>query len=93
MTNYLNSKYASAGAVDDDDEGSQPFGASKESVIGWIEDAAETIREAQHSLDLKKVKEVDKRLKGCTNPEKVPGSALSVLFPDLKARKLMRSGT
>lgn len=79
MTKYLDGKYLNAGHVDDDDEEGQPFGASKEDVIGWLESTAETIRAAQSDLNLKKVKEVDKRLKGCTNPEKVPGSALSVL--------------
>lgn len=72
---YLDGKYDNA----DTAEGTEMFGAPKDQIFGWVETVADIIRAAQVDLDLKKVKEVDKRLKGCTNPEKVPGSALYVL--------------
>lgn len=91
VTKYLDGKYEDASVEDDGDEpGDLPFGASKENVLGWIEEIAETIRASQGVMDLKKVKEVDKRLKGCTNPERVPGSALSVLVSSSMVRRIKR---
>jgi cyclin H len=55
-----------------------PFGSAKDRLLEIVKEVAEIINSARGDVDLKKVKEVDKRLKGCTNPEKVPGSALYV---------------
>lgn len=73
---YLEGKYDAAVAEPSQPEDVQPFGATQANVVSWIKEVAEVIKAAQSEMDLKKVKEVDKRLKGCTNPEKVPGSAL-----------------
>lgn len=43
-------------------------------ILGEIEELIRGV--GTDEVDLKKVKEVDKRLKGCTNPEKIPGTAL-----------------
>jgi cyclin H len=51
------------------------YGMKKErllQILGDIEGMIKGVGE----VELKRVKEVDKRLKGCTNPEKVPGTAL-----------------
>jgi cyclin H len=55
-----------------------PFGSAKDRLLEIVKEVAEIIDSARGDVDLKKVKEVDKRLKGCTNPEKIPGSALYV---------------
>jgi cyclin H len=53
-----------------------PFGSTKERLLEIVQDVAAVIKGSEVDLDMKKVKEVDKRLKGCTNPEKIPGTAL-----------------
>lgn len=73
---YLDGKYDDSTAEPSQPEGVQPFGATKTRVVEWIKEVAAVVQAAQGELDVKKVKEVDKRLKGCTNPEKVPGTAL-----------------
>jgi cyclin H len=77
VTSYLDWKYPS-----DDEPMSEeqmedlPFGSAKERLLEIIRDVAGIIGDAEVEVDIKKVKEVDKRLKGCTNPEKIPGTAL-----------------
>lgn len=70
---YLEGKYGDSERMDDAEE---PFGTPKDRIEEILEQLADIVKAAQGDLDLKKVKEVDKRLKGCTNPEKVPGTAL-----------------
>ena len=55
------------------------YGVEKErlkEILSEVEGLIKVVGDGE--VDLKKVKEVDKRLKGCTNPEKVPGTALYV---------------
>ncbi|BEJ15169.1 hypothetical protein CspHIS471_0409360 [Cutaneotrichosporon sp. HIS471] len=69
---FLAAKYNGA------EEDKVPFGIAQDELFrisGQVESMVRT-GEAQHGL--KKVKEVDKRLKGCANPEKVPGTALYI---------------
>ena len=55
------------------------YGIEKAALVEILSEIENMIRAVgQGEVDLKKVKEVDKRLKGCTNPEKTPGTALSV---------------
>jgi len=53
------------------------YGVEKDRLMEILGEIEELIRGVgTDEVDLKKVKEVDKRLKGCTNPEKIPGTAL-----------------
>lgn len=55
------------------------YGIEKDALVEIVSEIEDMIRAVgKGEVDLKKVKEVDKRLKGCTNPEKIPGTALSV---------------
>jgi len=71
---YLDWKYGYDEPMEEDN-GESPFGSTRDRTLEIIKEVAEII-EVAGEMDMKKVKEVDKRLKGCTNPEKVPGSAL-----------------
>lgn len=55
-----------------------PYGVAKEVLEGVLREIRGMIRagEGEVEVDMKAVKGVDKRLRGCTNPEKVPGTAL-----------------
>lgn len=53
-----------------------PFGIPRADLLRISGDIEVMIRTGEAKHDLKKVKEVDKRLKSCANPEKVPGTAL-----------------
>ncbi|WWD19781.1 hypothetical protein CI109_104245 [Kwoniella shandongensis] len=67
---------------DDDDveklERSLPYGIEKSRLLEILEQIEQMIESGGGELDLKKVKDVDKRLKQCTNPEKIPGTALYI---------------
>ena len=56
-------------------EGELQFGIARDALEEKLRSVAETISSGPE-MDMKLVKSVDKRLKGCTNPEKVPGTAL-----------------
>ena len=68
VSTYLDSKYADPLA----------FGMERPR-LEEILDEIETVIAGVPEMDMKKVKDVDRRLKGCTNPEKIPGTALCVL--------------
>ncbi|WWC91870.1 uncharacterized protein L201_006817 [Kwoniella dendrophila CBS 6074] len=56
-----------------------PYGMKQQRLLTILQDIENIIRRDGHiEIDLKKVKEIDKRLKNCTNPEKIPGTALYV---------------
>jgi cyclin H len=76
VLSYIDWKYEGDEPMEEDN-GESPFGSAKDRLLEIIKEVAEII-ESAGEVDIKKVKEVDKRLKGCTNPEKVPGSALFV---------------
>ncbi|WVF67261.1 hypothetical protein IAT40_002009 [Kwoniella sp. CBS 6097] len=59
-------------------EGEEMYGMKKERLLEIVSDIEGMIKEGQVEIDVKKVKEVDKRLKQCSNPEKIPGTALYV---------------
>ena len=80
---YLDWKYEGDEPMEEDN-GESPFGSAKDRLVEIIKEVADIIQ-GTGEVDFKKVKEVDKRLKGCTNPEKVPGSALLV-FVDRSQR-------
>ncbi|CAK9780137.1 cyclin-like protein [Cutaneotrichosporon oleaginosum] len=69
---FLEAKYDGA------EEGKLPFGIAQDALLGISGDLETMIRAGEAQQDLKKVKEVDKRLKSCANPEKVPGTALYI---------------
>lgn len=71
---YLVEQYAEAEATG----APTPYGAPREDLLRIISDVEDIVRAGTGDLDLKKVKEVDKRLKACTNPEKIPGTALYI---------------
>lgn len=88
---FLASKYAeyeasgeADGAEDGEGEGEGegegnrkiPFGIPRAQLLRISGEIEDMIRAGEAKHDLKKVKEVDKRLKSCANPEKVPGTAL-----------------
>lgn len=52
------------------------YGMEKSRLLEILEQIEALIQTAAVGLDVKKVKEVDKRLRQCTNPEKIPGTAL-----------------
>jgi cyclin H len=83
VVSYIDWKYTSDNGdepMTEEDGREMPFGSAKDRLMGIIKEVADIIKSAEGEMDIKKVKEVDKRLKGCTNPEKVPGSALSVNY-------------
>jgi cyclin H len=51
------------------------YGMKKERLLQIVAEITALIDRVEEA-EIKKVKEVDKRLKACTNPEKVPGTAL-----------------
>jgi len=53
-----------------------PYGIARQRLSTIIRDVETMIKDGAVELDLKKIKGIDKRLKSCTNPEKVPGTAL-----------------
>lgn len=57
-------------------------------LLNEVQDMSSAIGTGE--VDVKKVREVDKRLKGCTNPEKIPGTALyvSLRVPRSKANEV-----
>jgi len=74
VDNFLEWKYA---AAESEEGGSVPYGAPIEVLKRVIAEVEDVIRDAPGTNpDIKKIKEVDKRLKACTNPEKIPGTAL-----------------
>ena len=58
----------------DDEE--PAFGMSKERLLQVLETLEGLIMSGEGEMNLKKVKEVDKRLRQCSNPAKIPGTAL-----------------
>lgn len=59
--------------------------AERERLEGVLREVGRAIVQSQgETVDMARVKDVDRRLRTCTNPEKIPGSALSV-------RRLSRS--
>jgi len=56
------------------------YGVERDELLEIIRDIEGVITGARGEVDKTKVKEIDKRLKGCSNPEKVPGTALYVTF-------------
>ncbi|KJD99926.1 cyclin H [Cryptococcus gattii NT-10] len=54
------------------------YGMEKSRLLEILEQIEAIIQTAAVGLDVKKVKEVDKRLRQCTNPEKIPGTALYI---------------
>ncbi|WWC72167.1 uncharacterized protein I206_106127 [Kwoniella pini CBS 10737] len=62
------------------DENNQlPYGMTKDRLLEILSDIEKVIKmDGSIDIDMKKVKEIDKRLKNCTNPEKIPGTALYV---------------
>lgn len=63
-----------------EEEGEELYGISHEQLLEVLDHVEGEITKGAEPLDIKQVKGVDKRLKSCTNPEKVPGTALSVLY-------------
>lgn len=74
VDNFLDWKYESAAS----EEGApQPYGCSVSDLRRIIEEVEEVVKDdSGANPELKRIKEVDKRLKACTNPEKIPGTAL-----------------
>lgn len=73
VDNFLEFKYQAAEA----EEGAGlPYGTELGELRRLLGEVEEVVRGANAKFELKKIKEVDKRLKSCTNPEKVPGTAL-----------------
>lgn len=56
-------------------EPAQPYGMTQERLLEIISAIAKMISSVVDT-PLARIKEIDKRLKGCTNPEKTPGTAL-----------------
>jgi len=58
------------------EENDVPYGILKAKLSAIVRDIQLLVTQGAAELDLKKIKGIDKRLKSCTNPEKVPGTAL-----------------
>lgn len=60
----------------------EAYGMSRDRLVEILEEIKAVIlsvgvdEAGEPGVDLKRVKGVDRRLKGCTNPEKTPGTAL-----------------
>ena len=52
------------------------FGMPKERLLQVLDILEGLIKTGEGEMNLKKVKEVDKRLRQCSNPAKIPGTAL-----------------
>ncbi|WVQ74363.1 hypothetical protein IAR50_003963 [Cryptococcus sp. DSM 104548] len=82
VDSFLELRYSTAAAdsqIDPDGDEEQPaplYGMEKARLIEILEQIAKTIETDGRELGKDDVKPVDKRLKGYTNPEKVPGTAL-----------------
>ncbi|KAL1410893.1 hypothetical protein Q8F55_001836 [Vanrija albida] len=73
---FLEFRYAAAQATDG---AGLPYGTSLEDLLRLTKEIEAVIRDAgSGAFDIKKIKEIDKRLKSCANPEKTPGSALYI---------------
>ena len=53
-----------------------PFGIPKDRLLEILGQVEEVIKTGEGDLDRKTVKDIDKRLKQCSNPAKIPGTAL-----------------
>lgn len=56
--------------------GGTPFGIPKTKLLEIIQQVQDMISTAQTSYGVDEIKKIDKRLKRCANPAKVPGTAL-----------------
>lgn len=76
---FLDEKYANWTPPDgyDDEDGpmAYPYGIPLPRLRAIIRDIQDLIRSTP-PLEQKQIKEIDKRLKNCINPERVPGTAL-----------------
>nr|ODN89598.1 cyclin H [Cryptococcus depauperatus CBS 7841] len=54
------------------------YGLTRSRLLEILDQIQEMISSTEGDIDLKKVKEIDKRLRQCTNPEKIPGTALYI---------------
>jgi len=85
VRDYLDWRYASSSDTgeqngDTNVEVDIPYGMKKERLLEILHDCRSVIEVVGNGeVDLKKVKGVDKRLRGCLNPEKIPGTALYVV--------------
>ena len=73
IDSFLEWRYSTAS----EDE-APPYGLPRDRLLSIISDLEKLIQQGSAGLDLKKIKGIDKRLKSCTNPEKVPGTALYI---------------
>jgi cyclin H len=69
---FLDWKYSTWPGEDED----QPYGIAKERLLGILDDVEDLIKKGEAVPEKATLKGIDKRLKSCTNPEKVPGTAL-----------------
>ncbi|WVQ84563.1 hypothetical protein IAT38_006717 [Cryptococcus sp. DSM 104549] len=90
VEDFLDQRYEAAATAsskvettvgDAGDEGSSQevvlaFGIPKDRLMDIVAQVEVMVLAVSGEIDLKRVKEVDRRLKQCTNPEKVPGTAL-----------------
>ncbi|WOO80987.1 Cyclin CCL1 [Vanrija pseudolonga] len=76
VDSFLEFRYAAASAT----EGAGlPYGLPLDDLLRLTKEIEGVIRDAgQGEFDMKTIKEIDKRLKSCTNPEKIPGTALYI---------------
>jgi cyclin H len=71
VDSFLDWRYTQGQSEDD-----LAYGIAKDRLIELIQNIQTLIMDGAEELDLKRIKGIDKRLKSCTNPEKVPGTAL-----------------
>lgn len=72
---FLEWRYDTADADEVEVHG-PPYGMERGRLGQVLSDVGALVQEGLVELDLKVIKGIDKRLKSCTNPEKVPGTAL-----------------
>lgn len=74
VDSFLEFRYAAASTT----EGAGlPYGMPLDDLLRLTKEIEGVIRAAgKGEFDIKHIKDIDKRLKSCTNPEKIPGTAL-----------------
>lgn len=74
---FLTWRYAETPEDELDGPAKAVYGVEKDGLLAVLDEVEDCIKSAGDGImDLKVVKQVDKRLRLCQNPEKVPGTAL-----------------
>lgn len=77
VDSFLSWRYELSMQDDAEEPATAVYGVEREKLLTVLDEVEECIKTAgDGAIDLKAVKQIDKRLRLCQNPEKVPGTAL-----------------